>query len=68
MRPATPVTPAEVASLFSVPTDNVRRQYAANARQLQRMADHARKVGEYRGKTAAQWQAFADFKAKAGAA
>lgn len=62
-------TTTQVAALFGVPAENVRRQYAANARQLQRMADHARKVGgEYRGQTAAQWQAQADeFKAKGGA-
>lgn len=61
------ITIETLARIAGTTTERVRAQYAVNARQLQRMANHARKVGgEYRGLNAAQWQAKADeFKAKA---
>lgn len=55
------MTTLEVAQLFRVPVANVKRQYAANAAQLQSMADKARSLDKiYRGQSAAYWQAKAD--------
>lgn len=51
----------ELAITFKVSVDRISQQYKDNAMQLRSIAYKALKSGKkYRGKTAAQWLAYAD--------
>lgn len=55
----TKATALQVAEIFGVAIENVRAQYAANAKDLRAFAVKAG-AGKYRGKTAAEWSSYAD--------
>lgn len=52
-------TAREVAVLFGVPLENVKGAYASNAKELRESALKAG-AGQYRGKTALEWNRFAE--------
>jgi hypothetical protein len=52
-------TSSEVAALFGVPVENVKKQYAKNAKDCRAFALKAG-TGKYRGFTAEKWNQLAE--------